>query len=430
MIFFIMLALLILIEGLLISASLIKFKDNYLKDFYGKYNVEAPKDIYYYVLISVFNESSIIKETYEHFQKILCKYDNAECFFITTEKENAVFGKNRTKEILEGCISDDNFHIIHYPHVAGNKPSQLNYCLDLIKERIDNSEKSVYIVQYDADSRPDMNTFDDIADIINRTGARVVQQQTKYNQNYRQLGLYMRMEACFQSRWAYGFERRNQFFSINNMLNNFFMPYAYCVGHGMVVESHLLYDVGKYPTPSEDVPFGFKMMLINESIYPAITSDTGSVTTRFSDLINQSGNWIKAPLLAVKMYREVKEIKDVSIFRAGLFFIKTLFDFFSWIQGLILLIISVIISIGNMSIIPVVITYLIFFIESAPGIFYTHKYIFKERNVPERIGMALLSPLRSVVRGLAILSLLKQKLFGWYYDTGRKEGKDKGWKNL
>lgn len=94
------------------------------------------------------------------------------------------------------------------------------------------------------------------------------------------------------------------------------------------------------------------------------------------------------------------------------------------------MIISVIISIGNMSIIPVVITYLIFFIESAPGIFYTHKYIFKERNVPERIGMALLSPLRSVVRGLAILSLLKQKLFGWYYDTGRKEGKDKGWKNL
>lgn len=421
MIFCVALALLILIEGLLISISLIKLNDDYLKDFYGDNETESSKDIYFYILISVFNESSIIEETYEYFQKMLCKYDNVECFFITTEKENAIYGKNLTKEILDECVSDDKFHIVHYPYVTGNKPSQLNYCLDLLKERIDRAEKTIYICQYDADSRPNVNSLDDITNIINRTKARVVQQQTQYNQNYSHLGLYMRMEACFQTRWAYGFERRNQFFSINERLKQFFMPYAYCVGHGMVVESQLLYDMGKYPTPSEDVPFGFKMMLINETIFPALTNDIGSVTTRFVDLINQSGNWIKAPLLAVKMYKEVREIKKISAFRTVLFFIKVMLDFLSWIQGLVLVIASIIISVEKITIIPFVMAYSILFIESAPGIYYTHKYIFREKSVLERITIVLMSPLRSVVRGLGIFSFLKQMLFGWYYDVGRKE---------
>lgn len=421
MIFCIALVFIILLEGLLISISLIKLNDNYLKGFYGGYEAEYSKDIYFYVLIPVFNESCIIKETYEHFQKILCKYNSVECYFITTEKENVVYGKNRTKDILEECVSNDKFHIVHYPYVTGNKPSQLNYCLDLLKEKIDSTEKSIYICQYDADSRPDINTFDDIANIISKTKARVIQQQTKYNQNYSQLGLYMRMEACFQTRWAYGFERRNQFFSINEVIKKFFVPYAYCVGHGMVVESKLLYSMGKYPTPSEDVPFGFKMMLINETIYPAITNDTSSVTTRIGDLINQSGNWIKAPLLAVKMYKEVKEIKDISVFRTVLFFIKVIFDFLSWIQGLVLVIILITISVEKMTIIPFVVAYLILFIEATPGIYYTHKYIFKEKSVLERIFMALISPFRSIIRGLGVFSFLKQMLFGWYYDVGRKE---------
>ena len=103
----IILVLIILVEGLLISISLIKLKDNYLKDFYGKFELEDSRDIQFYILIAAFNEGSIIKDTYEHFQKIMCKYDNIECFFITTEKENAVFGKNLTKEILEENISDD-----------------------------------------------------------------------------------------------------------------------------------------------------------------------------------------------------------------------------------------------------------------------------------------------------------------------------------
>jgi len=417
----IILVLIILVEGLLISISLIKLKDNYLEDFYGKFELEDSRDIQFYILIAAFNEGSIIKDTYEHFQKIMCKYDNIECFFITTEKENAVFGKNLTKEILEENISDDKFHIVHYPYITGNKPSQLNYCLDFLKVRIEFEDKNIYICQYDADSRPDLNTFDDITNIINRTGAKVIQQQTYYNQNYVQLGLYMRMEACFQTRWAFGFERRNQFLSTNEGFKKVFMPYAYCVGHGMIVESQLLYDMGKYPTPSEDVPFGFKMMLIQETIYPAVTHDSGSVTTRFVDLINQSGNWIKAPLLAAKMYKEVKQVKKISLFRSVLFVGKVIFDFLSWVQELALVIILIAFSIKKVTIVPIIIAYLILFLESAPGIYYTHKYIFKENNKVERAFVVLMSPLRSIIRGLGVFSFIKQMIFGWYYDIGRKE---------
>lgn len=420
MLIFVVLALLIFIQGIMISLSLVKYKNGYLQNTYGQLGEDSSKDIFYYVLVSVFNESSIIKETYDYFQKLISRYENIECFFITTEKEEKVFGKNYTREVLERCITDKRFHLIHYPYSIGNKPSQLNYCLEQIKDKNDKLGRKVYVCQYDADSRPSENTFEDLTNIIQKTNARVIQQQTIYNQNYNKLGLYMRMEACFQTRWAYGFERRNQFLSTINFMRKLFMPYAYCVGHGMVVERELLYEIGGYPTPSEDVPFGFKMMLIGEPIYPAITNDVGSVTTKFVDLISQSGNWIKAPLLAIKMYKEVKNYKDISFFRTILFFTKVGFDFLSWIEGMLFFICAVIISVHRTTFLPVLIAYFILFISSAPGIYYVHKKIFEEKSFWERIIILLISPLRYVIRGVGFISFIKQKMFGWYYDVGRK----------
>jgi hypothetical protein len=422
MLFLLILVLIILVEGILITLSLIKLDNIHLKKFYDSLQPKYKKNIRYYILISVFNEASIIEETYQHFEKLVSQYNNIKCIFITTEKENKILGENRTEEILKRCISNDNrFLIVHYPYTEGNKPSQLNYCLEKFKEQFYSLNQDVYICQYDADSRPDIMTFEEITNIVAKTNARVIQQQTKYNQNYKRLGIYMRLEAVFQTRWAYGFERRNQFLSINKKINNIFMPYAYCVGHGMIVESQLLYEIGLYPTPSEDVPFGFKMMLIKEPIYPSVLNDIGSVTLNFIDLINQSGNWVKAPLLAVKMYKEVKSIKDVSLYRIILFYSKVCADFFSWIQYFVFTLIIVVMSVNMHFIRFIFIGYLLLFVEAAPGIYYTHKYIFEEENLRERIVLMIISPLRSVVRGLSIFSFINQSVFGWYYDRGRKE---------
>lgn len=419
---FYLLACIIFIEGVLITGSIIKLNDKKLQESYEKLKVKSDKKIKLYILIAVFNESAIIEDTYNYFHKIIYKYDDIRCIFITTEKETAVFGKNKTKEKLEKCISNNNkFSIIHYPEIIGNKPSQLNYCIKMLKEHLYSTNHDCYICQYDADSRPELESFDEIINIIRKTGARVIQQPTKYNSNYGMLGKYMRLEACFQSRWAYGFERRNQFLSCKTLCRKYFMPYAYCVGHGMVVESQLLYDMGMYPIPSEDVPFGLKMMLIGEPIYPTVHNDVGRVTETFRDLLFQSGNWIKAPLLARKMYKEVKKIKKISISRTILYAIKVFGDFLSWIQYFLFMIGLIILTVKSSSFWIIIYGYIFLLFEAGPSIYYTHKYIFKELNIKELVFLILISPVRSIVRGFGIVFFLYQSLFGWYYDKGRKK---------
>lgn len=420
MIILLILASIILVEGILITLSLIKINNEYLEHFYRNIPQKDKEALRFFILIPVFNEAIIIEETFHYFDELVKKYDNIQCIFITTEKENRVLGRNKTRELLQKLIvNNEKILLLHYPCVKGNKPSQLNYCLQIFKEQFCLKDKKTYICQYDADSRPDMGTFIEVADIILKTNARVIQQPTKYNKNYKQLGLYMKLESCFQSRWAFGFERRNQKLSINKRINEMFIPYAYCVGHGMIVESQLLYDMGMYPTPSEDVPFGLKMMLIKEPIYPTVLNDVGSVTENFKDLFYQSGNWIKAPLLAAKMYREVMKIQKISLHRSFLFFGRVSLDFFSWVQYLIFSILVIVNTYREQSIFILFIGYLVLFLDAAPGIYYTHKYIFRENNLKERLFLILICPLRSIVRGLSIISFVKQLKFGWYYDKGR-----------
>ncbi|TKC19110.1 hypothetical protein [Robertmurraya kyonggiensis] len=420
---FFVLSLIIFVHGLLIVASLLYFKDQKLKYLYKSSPVSKKnKEIEFYILLSVFNESKIIESTYKHFKEIVNVKNNIRCVFITTEKEKLVTGRNETKEILEQLIRNDNkFSLINYPYHKGNKPSQLNYALDqLEKDVINKNERDIYICQYDADSRPLKETFEELEEIINITNCNVIQQPTKFDENYNGLNLYLKLEACFQTRWAYGFERRNQMLSVNKYINKIFVPFAYTVGHGMVVKSDFLYNVGKYPSPNEDVPFGQKMILIGEPIYPTVTYDRGTIVETFKDLFYQSGNWIKAPLVSIKMYKEIRHYKKMSIYRSVMFFTKIAFDLLSWVQYIIYLFLCVVVSISEGSINYLIFGFFILWIESSYSVFYTHKYILKENSLKERLLLMIICPIRGLVRGLSLFSFLKQSLTGWYYDSGRE----------
>lgn len=66
-----------------------------------------------------------------------------------------------------------------------------------------------YILVYDADSRPDLKSIDELSRIIQTKRPNVIQQSSLYIGNYDVSSPYMKVEALFESIRAMGLERRN-----------------------------------------------------------------------------------------------------------------------------------------------------------------------------------------------------------------------------
>jgi hypothetical protein len=76
-------------------------------------NKNSLHDTQFLILIPVFKEEKIIKDTALYFNSI--KADNLDIYYITTDKElSGISNKNFTYEILSDYV--DKEHIINYPY--------------------------------------------------------------------------------------------------------------------------------------------------------------------------------------------------------------------------------------------------------------------------------------------------------------------------
>ncbi|MFW6677075.1 glycosyltransferase family 2 protein [Lacrimispora sp. AGF001] len=365
-----------------------------------------------YIVIALFNESKSIEETIHYFSKFLC--DNIRLILVTTEKERRIFGYNKTLDVINNMMKETSceyISVVNYPGEIGNKGAQLNYLLSQMKDKLYNPDN--YLVIYDCDSRPDKESILELCNLVGK-GVNVIQQSTLYTKNFENVSAYMRVEGIFETIRSMGYERFNYFLSCLP-LNKIMMPYAYCVGHGMCFKGKFLYDIGGFPEPNEDVPQGMKLMLLKQGIVPMVSKDHGDVVKNVKMLFYQSGNWIKAPLQAFKVLSEINQekIKKVSHYRKVLFYMSVFFDFLSWIQYLLLLIVSLMLLIGSHVIGTLgVIILVVFPIFQILLCCKTYKIKLTKK-------MLALSPLRNIFRGMAIFSALYQKLRRSYNEMGR-----------
>ncbi len=196
--------------------------------------------------------------------------------------------------------------IVHYPEIFGTMAHQVNYAT---KRLIDKYGESSYIALYNADSRPNTETFKRVAVIINKTkGDFIIQQSAIFTKNFNFLGhginaLILKAGGLFQTQWTLCHEiprliSQLQVISKIKMFKNklkifFNAKLVHCVGHGMFIKLSCFKKLGYFPleTKNEDLPFGFKACTKNIPIIPLSVLEMAETPATVKYLINQKKVW-------------------------------------------------------------------------------------------------------------------------------------------
>ena len=215
-------------------------------------NKNSLHDTQFLILIPVFKEEKIIKDTALYFNSI--KADNLDIYYITTDKElSGISNKNFTYEILSDYV--DKEHIINYPYKTWDKASQLNYTIKKLLKQYKN--KNLYFWIFDADSRPDLWAIKYISN--DKIKEPVYQMLSVYNTNYYEIKNLCKANAILQTRWSFYFE-------FSRLLQNYkkkcWKNLMYLIWHGIFIR----WDIIKrelFPENSitEDISYGYKLFL-------------------------------------------------------------------------------------------------------------------------------------------------------------------------
>jgi hypothetical protein len=394
------------------------------------------------IFISVLREQNILEETLEYFARIPYR-GKKQIVVITSEREIYEKGSmsGTTPELASILVPKMNnkypgvFTWIHSPFFNGtsNKSTQINYALKQLSDELVNYSDTTYIGLYDADSRPDLRTLEDISRIIQQgVWPIAIQQPSLFIKNFEELNLYMKVESLFETRWALGHEVRTMRNSVKQH-SDFLAPYAYCIGHGMFIRLDYLLQSGGYPKPMEDVPMGIRLDLSAIPIYPLPSYDISEVVTSFSQLIKQSGRWFLCTINNFKEIINCRHLFQEKPIRYITISYKWFIDIFTWMHyslHLLTLIILVLVT-ENLAIIPISI--IAFYLDAAVGIFVTQKILFKDDMSKKYVNsklenplIFLISPIRGFVRSLApimgLVELIRMNLFGSSTKTEREVG--------
>ena len=219
------------------------------------------KDIY--VLLPALKEQKIVRDTIEWFSKIKYK-GNIKFIIITSEKEDHEY---KTKNIKEETtrevvnkeikrIKDNRFITYHYPETNGNKSSQMNYAVDKIKEEINNYQ-DVFISVFDFDSRPDLNTFNDIMIVNKKKNPDVIQQLPLNIKNYHTSNIIMMLYSLQHLVRSFAIEKAKLLISSLTFIK---VP-QYMMGACMHIRMSTLLNNNCFPIFVDDLTLGYRLSI-------------------------------------------------------------------------------------------------------------------------------------------------------------------------
>ena len=178
---------------------------------------------------------------------------------------------------------------------------QLNYMLEnlelILKRKIDLS--NTYLALYNADSRPNKRTFDEVKAKINQ-GHKVIQQYSYCMKNYKALSNILKGFSIYQS----NFELKTGI--VNGILKSKLL-YTHVVGHGLIINMETLKELGDFNTEfwCEDIYLGLQLKFNNLDIEPMLTLENMETPTKLKNLIKQNSVWFKTTSQFSKIYRDI-----------------------------------------------------------------------------------------------------------------------------
>ena len=219
---------------------------------------------------------------------------------------------------------------------------QLNYMIEnlenILNKKIDLDK--TYLALYNADSRPNENTFKEISQKIENND--VVQQYSYCMKNYEEIKGVLRGFSIYQS----NFELKT------GVINSFFKSkilYTHVVGHGLIINMKLLKTFGNFNTEfwCEDIYLGIQLKFNNIRITPLLTLENMETPDKLGKIIKQNSVWFKTTSQFWKIYKDIVKRKQFKNRLNGLLGVANeLRCAINWISFPIVLLASIIISIN------------------------------------------------------------------------------------
>lgn len=305
-------------------------------------------------------ETDILEETARYFyETFIARGNNSFLVFITTEKERTLSQPRPDTIGLARKIAKENPRIIHihFPKSEGKMAYQLNYAIDILTSKGKVEDDDLFAV-YNADSRPEKETFSWVLEKFKKGNIRAFQQYGCYTGNISQLkhfswGSVLVSAALWQTRWAIGFEIFNALKQLKFIGKKISLrlnyPFNYCIGHGFFATRGLLKEIGGFNegVHNEDAILGLQLCDMQEPFMPIPYFDISESPDSISMLYKQKSNWYFGPLQAYAYVIYILKKESYSVFRKMRLFIlssKLFSHAIFWIVGPSLIFLSVIIA--------------------------------------------------------------------------------------
>lgn len=273
------------------------------------------------VVVPVLRETAIINEAVGHLQAIANTHA-AQLVVVTTAREDAVPADGylpTTMALVGELAAAGKVTHLHYPDPGGFKADQLNHaaahCADSLPAGV--SADRVFLVCYDADSRPPIDSLTRFAQAIAaHPETDVLHQSSRFE---------LRHRGCARpGRWAAavcdgGALRANRFvlgFELPRLLNRTAAVsrwkrwvssyvYAHVTGHGLCIRLSALRALPlPARSPLEDMHYSFILCSRNAPMIPVPSLDRAEVPDTPTGQVEQAARWFVGPARALRYLRD------------------------------------------------------------------------------------------------------------------------------
>ena len=320
--------IILLFELLTVTYNIIKFIVFKIKNkLTKKDNISQNYNFHINILIPCYKEIPIIKQTLKHFKILIETNNNINIYIITTEKEkHENFLSQTTYDYLVNLdiMKESNFHILNYPNAKGMMADQLNYAIDVILKESNFATDKIYFSIYNADSRPDSLTFEEISKkIVQNNFPKVIQQYSNYFLNFNKQHFIMKGFSIYQT----AFEFRN------GLINSLFSKnlYSHVVGHGLTIRADYIANLNGFNSNfwCEDIYLTGLLYNNNMQIIPLVSLDNAENPETLSVQITQNAVWYKTTFHHLSILKDIKKSYKLTL-KGIMWFLHELRASFIW----------------------------------------------------------------------------------------------------
>lgn len=288
----------------------------------------------FHVLLPVLNENTRLNEFVEYFQsELVARYSDIDLWIVTTERERVEYPQSYTIQAASKFAKRyKNIHHVHYPKTTGVMAHQLNFALEHLP-------REGLAAVYNADSRPEAETFSWVNKNYKKDAREVFQQYGEYTKNYgyvskRPGSAALVANMLWQCRWSLGFEYYRAYIGMKRRnWHPYLRPFNYCIGHGLIVDIRTLRSV-KFSerTSNEDAIFGIEIAARGLGLCPVPYFDLSESPDRLSSIYKQKSVWFQGPYQALK-YRRLVSGSNIGTRGVAIACLKLFSHAIYWIAG-------------------------------------------------------------------------------------------------